>query len=82
MQLLTCVLGNFLYDNYQQALNILSDTGAELQAYRDVHSLSDMDFEQFLEEECTCLAGLTKPQVENDIEIAYVEALENMEIAM
>ena len=75
------LLGNFLYDNYQQALNILSETGAELQAYRDIHSLSDMDFERFLEEECTYLARLAKPWVENDIEIAYVEALENMEMA-
>ena len=40
-----------------------------------------MDFERFLEEECTYLAGLAKPRVENDIEIAYVEALENMEMA-
>ena len=71
----------FLHGNYKQSLSVISEQGAELQAYMSAHNLEDHDFQPFLIEECNYLAALKKPCAENEVDVAYVQALEALEMA-
>jgi hypothetical protein len=74
--------GNFLYNNYIQALEILSKERPILAQFKVQFHLEDADFERFLEEERQYLKGLKAPrQYDNEMDIVYVEALEGLEAA-
>ncbi|KIJ30002.1 hypothetical protein M422DRAFT_187667, partial [Sphaerobolus stellatus SS14] len=73
-------LAGFLFNNYRQALELISELEAELVVLKSAHLLQDQDFETFLQEEQEYVANLKNPRG-NPLEFAYVEALEAFEDA-
>ena len=74
-------IADFLHCNYKQSLGVKLEQGAELQAYMDTHNLEDCDFKCFLMEERNYLAALKKPHAENELDTAYIQALEALKMA-
>ncbi|KIJ45328.1 hypothetical protein M422DRAFT_166820, partial [Sphaerobolus stellatus SS14] len=73
-------LSRFLLNNYKQALELISTLKMELNIFKALHSLTDADFETFLEEEKGYLARFKSPRL-NGMHYTYVEALEKLEMA-
>ena len=71
--------GTFLYNNYTQALETIQELEKELSIFKVNRNLTDMDLEQFLDEEKVYLGSLKKPRAANTLQVAYVEALEAWE---
>ena len=69
--------GKFLFNNYKQAITIISDFTPDINALKEVMpGLSDEDFVKWREEELQYLRSL-KQEPEYDTQVvAYVEALE------
>lgn len=71
-------LGNFIHNNYKQALNIIVEVGDLLQQIKDSKGFVDTDFLVFLQEEKEYLDGLTKEPEAETLAVGYVEALEQL----
>ncbi|KIJ27126.1 hypothetical protein M422DRAFT_215978 [Sphaerobolus stellatus SS14] len=74
-------LSQFLYNNYRQALETISTLTAHITIVKEKNSITDNDLDRYLEEECHYLESLTNPRECNELEVAYVEALEALEDA-
>lgn len=72
--------GQFLYDNYHQALKIINEEGPLLEEFSEKHGLDAMSYEMFLQDERAYLDGLKsqRPPPE-EVEVAYIRALEALE---
>ena len=71
--------GMFLYNNYKQALETIQELEKELSIFKANRNLTDMDLEQFLNEEKVYLSSLKKPRAANTLQVTYIEALEAWE---
>jgi hypothetical protein len=72
---ITFLAGRFLYNNYVQALSIISNFVPEVEAFKLRHGFKDEDFEAWREEEFQYLSSLVS-EPEYDVQAAaYVEAL-------
>jgi hypothetical protein len=74
-------VGRFLYNNYKQALAIISEYGPEIEHFKAIHSLEDADFERWHTEELEYLESAHTESVTDIAAITYVEALQNLEKA-
>ncbi|KAG1781347.1 hypothetical protein EV702DRAFT_1193530 [Suillus placidus] len=69
-------LSNFLYSNYKQALDILTNgNDVLLNVMRDLGVMDDSVFESWLEEEKVYLKGLTREPEEETLQMEYCVAL-------
>jgi hypothetical protein len=73
----TVNVGKFLFNNYKQAITIISDYTPDINALKAIMpGLSDEDFVKWREEELQYLRSL-RQEPEYDVQVvAYVEALE------
>ncbi|KAI0771436.1 hypothetical protein BC629DRAFT_1531885 [Irpex lacteus] len=68
-------LSRFLYNNYRQALEIISDYTPEVERMKIVLDVTDADIEGWLGEERNFLKNLKSEPEERVLEVSYVEAL-------
>jgi hypothetical protein len=74
--------GDFLYNNYRQALQLISELSPEVDKYMRKGRLTDAAFLTFLNEERAYLSLPKNPRThDNEMDVAYVEALEAVETA-
>ncbi|KZO98204.1 hypothetical protein CALVIDRAFT_479161 [Calocera viscosa TUFC12733] len=73
-------LGDFLYKNYRQALDIIHDVQPALQNMLTAQLLSELDLERFLNEERAYLDGLEQEPDGDQTAFRYLETLEALEI--
>ena len=69
-------LGNFLYNNYKQALDIIASFTPQVEEFKASRNISDDDFETWRKEELEYLTSLTAEPEYDVCAVAYVEALE------
>jgi hypothetical protein len=72
---LTCNPGNFLCNNYKQALAIIQDYSPEVEAFKLRLRVTDQDIEHWIDAERTFLKELKEEPNERVLACAYVEAL-------
>jgi hypothetical protein len=70
--------GSFIFNHYQEALEIISTRSAELVEIRKRLNIADGEFEKYLDEETTYLRGLHDESPEDTIHFDYVEALDDL----
>lgn len=70
--------GEFLHDNYKQALNILETRPAMNAALTKVGVVDVLTVEGWLHEEETYLRGLSKEPLEETLEMEYYNMLMNV----
>lgn len=73
-------IGQFLYENYSQALKILSSEATLLEEFNEHNQFMPITYESFIREERLYLERLKKPWVPDELEVTYVRALEELEI--
>jgi hypothetical protein len=72
-------LGNFLHNNYKQALNILSDGKINLKKLmQDIHTADKSVFERWLQEERDYLHGLRSEPEHETLQMEYWQKLVNL----
>ncbi|KAG2151480.1 hypothetical protein DEU56DRAFT_869083 [Suillus clintonianus] len=72
-------LGNFLHNNYKQALNILSDGEINLKKLmQDIHIPDESVFERWLQEERDYLHGLHSEPEHETLQMEYWQKLTNL----
>lgn len=71
--------GNFLYNNYRQAINIIDKFTPDVEKLKLKLKISDSDLLYWLEDETTFLRKLREEAKEHTLESAYVEALAKCE---
>lgn len=69
------MIGNFLLNNYKQALKIISDYKPELQAFKERLQIDDQVIDGWLGEEEIFLQNLKEEPEERVLACSYVEAL-------
>ncbi|KAI0038843.1 hypothetical protein FA95DRAFT_1504966, partial [Auriscalpium vulgare] len=74
-------LSTFLYNNYRQALSMISEYTRELAVFTQITGFSAPDFERWIVEERDYLENLREEPEEDIQKISYVEALINLEAA-
>jgi hypothetical protein len=67
--------GNFLFNNYTQAVQIIKDYTPEVEAFKLRLQVTDSDIEQWLHAEQKFLEDLKEEPQERVLASAYVEAL-------
>jgi hypothetical protein len=67
--------GNFLLNNYKQALKIIKEYGPEVEAFKTQLAISDTTFEEWLNNEREFLLALKDEPDEWGLKCSYVEAL-------
>jgi hypothetical protein len=70
------MLGNFMYNNYWQALAIIAGYTPEVEAFKKMFHYNDTVFHTWREEEITYLKDLSCEPEQDILATAYVEALE------
>lgn len=76
---LTLTSGNFLYNNYRQALGIISDGEINLKKLmQDMHIPDEAVFEQWLEDERDYLHGLRSEPEHETLQMEYWQKLVNL----
>lgn len=82
MQRLTHIFaGNFIYNNYRQALDILSTSKANLSLLEERLGTTSDDYERYLLEERQYLASLKKEPEDALRKVEYMEKLEKLKDA-
>ncbi|KAH9931426.1 uncharacterized protein B0H18DRAFT_1083452 [Fomitopsis serialis] len=81
IQTLTHILGNFIYNNYRQALDIIQEDGCVLAALSAELNTSDNDYEEYLRQEREYLRGRKAEPPEVSRKLMYLEALRRLEDA-
>lgn len=71
-------LGQFIYNNYRQALEIINTNPGFISAACATLGVREDDFETFLEEEKTYLQDLRRGPAAPHLDIEYVAALEEL----
>lgn len=74
-------IGRFLYNNYKQALSIISEYTLEIDRLKAQLNVTDETIEGWIGEERQFLQELKQPPEERTLEIAYVQALRQREKA-
>ncbi|KIM59746.1 hypothetical protein SCLCIDRAFT_27138 [Scleroderma citrinum Foug A] len=69
-------LSCFLFNNYQQALRIISANTVDLDAYRMLHPNENLDFESWVAEELAYLQAVESEPKQDALRVTYVEELE------
>jgi hypothetical protein len=77
-ELIISYLGQFLYNNYKQALHVINELAPVVQELKQHLDLSDADFEQWNIEELQYLEALAAEPEYDPEKIAYVEALQSL----
>ena len=72
------VQGRFLFNNYKQALKIISTNTAELDAYRALHPNENLDFGSWVAEELAYLKAVQSEPKQDALRVTYVEELEKL----
>lgn len=73
-------IGNFLYNNYKQALSILETKSAVTAALTKVGASSAEVVKEWLQEEAIYLCGLSKEPLEETLEMEYYKMLESLHV--
>ena len=68
-----------MLNNYQQALTILESYKPQIEQFKAVSGYTDLDFEEWRDEERTYLQDRQTEPAEDVITADYVEALQNLE---
>ena len=76
--MITLCLGTFLFNNYQQALDILNTQLALDQAMNDLRVDDPSVFQEWLAEECEYLRGLSAEPVIETLEMEYYQQLSKL----
>lgn len=73
-------LGSFIFNNYRQALVIISEVSTALNRLRveKRSNLTGEDFERWIQEEKDYLESLAKEPEELTLGVGYVEALDEL----
>ncbi len=75
------VPGKFLFNNYKQAVKIITEFTPQLTIYKQSSGITDTDIQHWPEDELKYLNDLqTEPEIDA-IPVAYVEALMTLKIA-
>jgi hypothetical protein len=75
-------MGNFLFDNYKQALTIITEYTPKIEALKAiVPGLADEDFIKWREEELEYLKNMQEELEYDTLMVAYVEALQALKKA-
>lgn len=80
-QLILLFAGRFLLNNYKQALSIIKNYQPEIEAFKAAHGLNDEDFLHWCREEYEYLLSCAKESVADTMNVAYVEALAQLDRA-
>jgi hypothetical protein len=73
--------GRFLYNNYKQALDIISKNTPELDLFKRTNNVVDDDFEQWHQEELDYLRSCVAESDSTTIAVQYVEQLQKLQFA-
>ena len=68
--------GKFLFDNYKQALDIISRYTPEVEAFKTARGITDNDFESWRLEELEYLQAVSSEPEHDALTVTYVEALQ------
>jgi hypothetical protein len=71
-------LGKFLYNNYKQALGIISSYVPEIERFKQTFGYQDDDFLRWRDEEIEYLSNLSREPEHDILATAYVEALQTL----
>lgn len=71
--------GQFLYDNYSQALKIINHGSPLIEEFNHRNQFTSATYELFIQEERSYLERLKKPWIPDELEVAYVRAVEELE---
>ncbi|KAI0038469.1 hypothetical protein FA95DRAFT_1662786 [Auriscalpium vulgare] len=74
-------LSRFIYNNYRQALGMISEYTRELAVFTQITGFTGADFERWIVEERDYLESLREEPEEDMQKVSYVEALVNLEAA-
>ncbi|KIM53199.1 hypothetical protein SCLCIDRAFT_32065 [Scleroderma citrinum Foug A] len=69
-------LSRFLFNNYKQALSLITDYSKDLDAYRVLYLTQTLNFEAWASEELEYLKNVVTEPMQDALAIKYVEALE------
>ncbi|KAG1764991.1 hypothetical protein EDD22DRAFT_978874 [Suillus occidentalis] len=71
-------LSRFLFNNYRQALMIITDYTKEIEAYRAVYPDEVLDFDSWIDEELQYLVTVGSEPQHDALTVEYVDALEKL----
>ncbi|KAG1753439.1 hypothetical protein EDB19DRAFT_1903100 [Suillus lakei] len=71
-------LSHFIFNNYQQALTIITDYTKELEAYCLMYPDEVLDFDSWIDEELAYLCAVGSEPQHNVLTVEYVDALEKL----
>lgn len=74
-------VGNFIYNNYRQALEIISTSKANLRLLEERLGTSSDDYQRYLMEERRYLASLKQEPEDTLQKVEYMEKLEKLKEA-
>ena len=75
-------IGVFIFNNYRQALGILTEDSAALRVLQEQLSVTPPIIEHWFEEEKEYMRGVRSEPPDLDQKITYVKALDTLRIAM
>ena len=73
--------GNFLLNNYKQAIQIIKDYSLGICAWKQCLGISNQDIDEWLEDERKFLESLKEEPEECVLACTYVEALQTCQVA-
>ncbi|KAG2341488.1 hypothetical protein BDR05DRAFT_976866 [Suillus weaverae] len=71
-------LSHFLFNNYRQALTIITDYTKEIEAYHAVYPDEVLDFDSWIDEELQYLVTVGSEPQHDALTVEYVDALEKL----
>lgn len=67
--------GKFLFNNYRQAIGIITEYTPQLLLYKQTHNITDDDIQGWPQDELKYLKNLRTEPTEDATRVAYVNAL-------
>lgn len=73
--------GQFLYNNYKQALDLIKTYTAELATFKVFTNFADKDFKAWNQEELAYLKDCASEPAATSVAISYIAELEKLQFA-